>query len=221
MATTSASATSSTSSRRPRLSQYARQRIQRLMLAGATVAETVKALECEGIATCRQTVWRIQRRIEQHGTTKPLPKSGRPTKLTPSVLQSIENAMQRDDETTGKELVACVRTNNCISLSATTALKGRGMLGWTRRGTAYCQLIREANRVKRLQWARDNLGQTFDDVIWSDETSVQMESHRRFHCYKKGYTNLGTSHVPNTLSKSMSGLALVRKVQLVYAFLKE
>ena len=27
---------------------------------------------------------------------------------------------------------------------------------------------------------------TFEDVIWSDETSVQMESHRRFHCYKRG-----------------------------------
>ena len=35
---------------------------------------------------------------------KPLPKSGRPTKLTPPVLQSIENSMTMDDETTGKEL---------------------------------------------------------------------------------------------------------------------
>ena len=31
-----------------------------------------------------------------------------------------------------------------------------------------------------------NLGKTFDDVIWSDETSVQMETHRRFQCYKRG-----------------------------------
>ena len=60
------------------------------------------------------------------------------------------------------------------------------MLGWTKRGTAYCQLIRGPNRIKRLEWARQNLGGTFEDVIWSDETSVQMESHRRFHCYKKG-----------------------------------
>ena len=31
-----------------------------------------------------------------------------------------------------------------------------------------------------------NSGDSFEDVIWSDETSVQMENHRHFHCYKRG-----------------------------------
>ena len=47
-------------------------------------------------------------------------------------------------------------------------------------------LIRAANREKRYRWALENLGAGFDDVIWSDETSVQMEPHRRFCCRKKG-----------------------------------
>ena len=68
---------------------------------------------------------------------EPLPKSGRPTKLTGRVLQSIENSMQRDDETTGKELVSILNQSG-VSVSTTTALKGRQMLGWTKRGTAYC-----------------------------------------------------------------------------------
>lgn len=48
------------------------------------------------------------------------------------------------------------------------------------------QLIREANKVKRLAWAQECLANndTFDDVIWSDETSVQLECHRR-HCFRK------------------------------------
>ena len=116
---------------------------------------------------------------------QPLPKSGRPTKLIAPVLQSIENAIQRD-ETTAKELVSTLRTQNGISVSTTTALKGRRLQGCTRCGTAYCQLIRAANCMKRLEWARENSGDSFEDVIWSDETSVQMESHRRFHCYKRG-----------------------------------
>ena len=33
---------------------------------------------------------------------------------------------------------------------------------------------------------KKNLGASFEDVIWTDETSVQLESHHRFHCYKKG-----------------------------------
>ena len=170
---------------RPRLSMYARERIRQLSSDGTSVAQIVEVLEQEGIATCRQTVWRLQRHIEEYGTVAPLHKSGRPTKLSATALQSIENMMQRDDETTGKELVNTLRGNG-VSVSTTTALKGRRLLGWTRRGTAYCQLIRAPNRTKRLQWARQNIGASFEDVIWSDETSVQMESHRRFHCYKRG-----------------------------------
>ena len=170
---------------RPRLSMYARERIRQLTREGASVAQVVETLKRERIVTCRQTVWRMQRHIAEYGIVEPLPKSGRPTKLTATALQSIENSMQQDDETTAKELVTTLRGNG-VSVSTTTALKGRRLLGWTRRGTAYCQLIRAANRIKRLEWARQNTGATFEDVIWSDETSVQMESHRRFHCYKKG-----------------------------------
>ena len=170
---------------RPRLSMYARQHIRQLTNEDTSASKIVEALRQEGITTCRQTVWRIQRHIEDHSTVEPLHKSGCPTKLSATVLQFIENSMQRDDETTGKELVTTLRGNG-VSVSTTTVLKGRRLLGWTRRGTAYCQVIRAANRIKRLEWACENVGASFENVIWSDETSVQMESHRRFHCYKKG-----------------------------------
>ena len=170
---------------RPRLSMYTRERILKLLRAGYSVAETFELLQQEGIRTCRQTVWRIRGLIEAYGPIEPLHKSGRPTKLASAALQSIENLMQSNDETTGKELKVSL-SDSGISVSTTTALKGRRLLGWTRRGTAYCQLIRAPNRAKRLEWAQRNVGKTFDDVIWSDETSVQMESHRRFYCYKKG-----------------------------------
>ena len=47
-------------------------------------------------------------------------------------------------------------------------------------------MIREVNKVKLLEQARKNLGASFEDVIWTDEMLVQMESHRLFYCYKKG-----------------------------------
>ena len=71
-------------------------------------------------------------------------------------------------------------------MSTTTAWKARRGLGWTRCRTAYCQLIHLANRMKRLEWVCQNAGKTFEDVIWSDETGVQMESHRCYHCCKRG-----------------------------------
>jgi hypothetical protein len=61
-------------------------------------------------------------------------------------------------------------------------------MGWTFRGNAYWQLIRESNKEKRLVWVQENLAaaltDSFTDVIWTDETSVQLESHRR-HCFRK------------------------------------
>ncbi len=44
--------------------------------------------------------------------------------------------------------------------------------------------------MKRFQWAMRNLYKVltggFDNVIWSDETTVQLESHRRHSYRKKG-----------------------------------
>ena len=171
---------------RPRLSLYGRQRAQQLFAKQYSIAEVLKELSEEGITPCRQTLWRLRKHIADHGTINPLPKSGRPSKLTPQVLQSIENRMQQDDETTGQELVSFLQREENVSVSVQTARRGRKQLGWTSRGTAYCQLIRQGNRVKRLEWAQENLDANFENVIWTDETTVQLESHRRFCCKKKG-----------------------------------
>ena len=173
-----------TSRRRPHLSMYARERIQQLLSAGSTCTEIMTALRLEGIDTCRQTVWWLEKHINAYGTINPLPKSGRPTKVTDVALHKIDTAMMQDDETTAKELVSTLHSAG-VSVSASTALKGRRLLCWTSRGTAYCQLVCLQNREKRLRWAQEHLGADFQDVIWTDETSVQME-HRRFCCRKNG-----------------------------------
>ena len=39
---------------------------------------------------------------------------------------------------------------------------------------------------KRLAWAIKNKDMFLEDVIYTDETTVQLETHRRTCCYKKG-----------------------------------
>ena len=85
--------------------------------------------------------------------------------------------MNEDDETTALQLQNVLRQGgNEISLRS--ILRGRKSLGWTFHGAAYCQIIRDVNKVKRMEWA--------NDVIWSDETTVQLETHKRYCCRKKG-----------------------------------
>ena len=90
--------------------------------------------------------------------------------------------MHEDDETTATQLQSKLASYD-IYVSLTTIVQNRAQLGWNFRGSAYYQLIRNVNKVKRLQWAQTYLHDSFD-VIWSDETTVQLETHRRL-CHRK------------------------------------
>lgn len=94
--------------------------------------------------------------------------------------------MQKDDETTIAELTDLLKKDGHV-FSKSTVLRCRKELGWTSRGSAYCQLIGENNKKKRLAWARKHSREAkkgFKNVVFTDETSVQLESHRRFACRK-------------------------------------
>ena len=70
------------------------------------------------------------------------------------------------------------------SISICTILRSRQRLGWTFHGSVYCQLIREANKVCRLEWVQQYRRDLVDNFIWSDEASIQLETHRK-RCYRK------------------------------------
>ena len=73
-----------------------------------------------------------------------------------------------------------------ISISTCLIRRYRDKLGWTLSGPRYCQLIREENRVKRLEFVEKCLRDkdNFDDVIFTDESTVMMDNHGRI-CFRK------------------------------------
>ena len=89
-------------------------------------------------------MWRRQGSIGRR------PGSGRPSKQTDKVRETIEGTMRADDKTTIQELHKKL-TSQGNSLSKSTVLRFRRRLGWTVRGSTYCQMIREANKAKHLQ----------------------------------------------------------------------
>ena len=115
------------------------------------------------------------------------PGSGRPSKITAEVKALVEQQMRKDDETTAYQLHALLVSKG-YPISINTILRCRSSLGWTFRGSAYCQMIREANKVKRYEWALQHVNDPFEDVIYTDECTVQLEAHRRFCCRKIGQT---------------------------------
>lgn len=62
----------------------------------------------------------------------------------------------------------------------------RKEIGWVCTQPHYCQLITEANKIKRKEWCQrqiDNKEQ-FEDVIVTDECTVQLDHHGRL-CFRK------------------------------------
>ena len=95
--------------------------------------------------------------------------------------------MRQDDETSAVQLYHLLLQKG-HPLSLRTILRCRKQLGWTFRGSKYCQLIRHTNKIKRLDWAKQNedIMSKIEDIVWTDESTIQLETHRRFCCRKKG-----------------------------------
>ena len=114
--------------------------------------------------------------------------SGRPSKITAEIKTIVNEQMRKDDETTAMQLHTLLVSRG-YGISLRTILHCRTSLGWTFRGSSYCQLIRTQNKEKRLAWAQ-HYGtyedEDFEEVIFINECTVQLETHRRFCCRKRG-----------------------------------
>jgi len=171
-------------------SEYTKQRILFYWFKGGYKPTAIaEKLAREGIKVSRVGVWKFIRRYEKNGTIQRVPGSGRRSKVTAEVLRIVDRQMAEDDETTAVQLQRLLAGKG-HKLSLKTILRSRCKLGWTFRGSAYCQLIREANKTKRLEWAKEYLQASqndgFRDVVWTDECSVQLETHRRHSWRRKG-----------------------------------
>ena len=93
----------------------------------------------------------VIKHYEQTGAISRKPGSGRPSKVTREIKLIVKEKMNKDDETTAYQLHSLLVSKG-YELSI---LRCRTTLGWTFRGSgsAYCQLIREANKQKRFAWA--------------------------------------------------------------------
>ena len=180
--------------------KYTKLRILRWHQQGIRPPTIAKYLAAEGIKVSRKGVAKFLERFLRtgrltrlnlvaifiaQGTIARQAGSGRRTVITEEIRKIVEEQMRRDDETTASQLHVLL-TSLGYALNLRTILRCRTSLGWTFRGSAYCQLIRDVNKQKRLDFARANRSDNFANVIFTDECSVQLESHRRRCCRKEG-----------------------------------
>ena len=96
--------------------------------------------------------------------------------------------MQENDEFTSRELKEKLANECDIQISESTIRRIRRKLGWKVENARYCQLVRDVNKIKRLAFCLKAFTEKdmFQNVIFTDETSVQMEQYARVCFHKEG-----------------------------------
>ena len=128
-------------------SDYTKRRAMYFHGKGLLPPAIVDALAAKGIRATRQGILKLLKRIEHTGSFKRCPGSGRLSKITPQIKASVQAQMREDDETMATQLEVILRRQG-FKLSRSTILRSRVLLGWTFRGSTYCQTIRKENKEK-------------------------------------------------------------------------
>ena len=125
----------------------------------------------EGVKVSRFCVHKFIQHYSECGSIDRKAGSGRPSKITTQVKRLLDQQIEKDDETTAYQLHHMFIENG-IQISFRTILRCRSSLGWTFQGSAYCQLIREQNKANHLEWCQRYKEDAFEDVIWTDESTI-------------------------------------------------
>ena len=174
------------------LSDYQRTRIVSVWTQTGqkmTMTRIARVLATEGIVTTHQTIKSTITRWQKTGNVRDLPRSGPPKRVPESHYRCIDEAMTRNDELTAsalKDILTKTFAAANVTYGVRTIARLRNELGWTFTTARYCQAIRDANKQKRLDWCKKRLEEkeTFDNVVFTDESTIQLECHRR-KCFRK------------------------------------
>ena len=162
-----------------------------MMKNGFKVQEIVRCLEDEGISVSRMALYMLFQKNETTKSIVDLKRRSRPKLLGEEQFRFIDNTVAENVDMTSRQLHSALITKfpEFESVSVSTLKRARFLLGWESKRTRYCALISERNEEKRLlfcQHLQDNDDMAFEDVIWTDECSVQLESHRKVTYHRRG-----------------------------------
>ena len=157
---------------------------------GYSVRSIKKRLREECISISSVAIYSLLKKYELSNTIVDRPRLHFPKKLDEEKLRFIDEALVGNDELTARQILVMLQDQwpNFNASLATIRRARKDDLRWVKSRPKYCQLIRSANKEKRLDWCKQMISdkEEFENVIWSDESSVQLDHHGRLCFRKKG-----------------------------------
>lgn len=172
----------------PCLEVATRQRVIVLQRLGYSLKDIQKRLKEEGTNVSLRSLQYLSLKFKKFHTIRDLHRAPKKRLLTTEMMAAIEDNLRNDDELTATKLKRKLseKFTTFPDVSISTIKRCRKEKGWVSTRPHYCQLIREANKLKRKEWCERQLdaNEQFENVIFSDECTVQLDHHARL-CFRK------------------------------------
>ena len=163
--------------------------IIRLVKAGHSIS-IHRELTRQGMTVSYDTV-RYHVRRYRNGETDEFaienPDHGKELKVTNEDIRAITHALENDPSQSSRDIQRLLQARGTF-VSLSTAKQVISISGFTFAQPRYCQMIRDANKLKRIEFANHLIDSDdqLQDVIFTDETSVQLHnnvsvSYRKFN----------------------------------------
>ena len=102
--------------------------------------------------------------------------------ITKNIAEYMDKMLEKDEELSSTEIHRLIARKFGKKIPTQTIRRYlRQKLQWVVVRTKTGPMISDINKVKRMEFAKQCIAakDTFDDVIWSDESSVQLVRHTR------------------------------------------
>ena len=143
--------------------------------------------QVKGVTSTKRTIRKLCEKFLATGSVADKKRSGTPLFGTEEHREYLDNLIKEKPDKIAKELQQDIVLRFNIRPSLTRINEVRRSLGYTSTSVKYCQLIRDVNKVKRMEWCQEMVrtNEQFDNVIFTDESKVQSHQNRRRLTYRK------------------------------------
>ncbi|KAL7372644.1 hypothetical protein ABVT39_020044 [Epinephelus coioides] len=128
------------------------------------------------------------RAVRKHYKEKP-PRRPCPRKMQNNILTAINDMTKTNNEMIARAVQQKIEADFGVQVSLTSIRRARRRLGWTFSKTRFCPLLKERNKDARLQQASQwkASGETWHNVLFTDETTVALEHYARQSFHRKDH----------------------------------
>lgn len=171
----------------PRLSFANRKRVIILRRLGYSLTDIKYKLQEEDVYVTVRSLQRLCKKFRDKHTIQDLPRTNKTRKLSQEMRTLLDEMLKENDEMTARQIRATLYDKfPDLKVSLATVKRVRKENGWVCTRPHYCQLIREVNKLKRKEWCQQQIDnkETFSNVVFTDECTVQLDHHGRL-CFRK------------------------------------